>query len=70
MTSSRENPSHPLALTLAGGIITPLCECFMVGTTEGHVESIHEEEATPTNNLNDEVEGETGAPCNTFGVLT
>jgi len=34
----------------------------MVGTSEGHVESIHEEEATPMNDLNDEVEGEAGAP--------
>ena len=37
-------------------------ECFMVGTPEGHVKSIHEEEATPTNDLDDEVEGDTGAP--------
>ena len=34
----------------------------MTGTPEGHVESIHEEEATPTNDLDDEVEGETAAP--------
>ena len=34
----------------------------MVGTSEGHVESIHEEEATPMNNLNDEAEGEIAAP--------
>ena len=27
----------------------------MVGTPEGHVESIHKEEATPMNDLNDEV---------------
>ena len=38
------------------------CECFMMGTPEGHIESIHEEEATPVNNLNDEAEGETAAP--------
>ena len=36
-------------------------ECFMVGTPDGHVESIHEEEATPTNDLDDEAEGNTGA---------
>ena len=36
----------------------PSLECFMAGTPEGHVESIHLEEATPTNDL----EGETGAP--------
>ena len=35
-------------------------ECFMVGTPEEHVESIHEE-ATQTNDLNDEVDGEIGA---------
>ena len=40
----------------------PSCECFMVGTLEGHVESIHEGEATPTNDLNDEVKGDAGAP--------
>ena len=33
----------------------------MMGTPERHVESIHEEEATPMNDLNDEVKGETGA---------
>ena len=40
----------------------PSHECFMAGTPEGHVKSIHEEEATPTNDLDDEVEGDTGAP--------
>ena len=34
----------------------------MAGIPEGHVESIHEEEATPTNDLDDEVEGEMGGP--------
>ena len=34
----------------------------MAGTSKGHVESFHEEEATPTNNLNDEAEGEAGTP--------
>ena len=34
----------------------------MTGTPEGHVESVHEEEATPTNNLDDEAEGEIVAP--------
>ena len=33
-----------------------------VGTPKGHVESIHEEEATPMNDVNDKVEGDTGAP--------
>ena len=34
----------------------------MTGTPEGHVESIHKEEATPMNDLDDEVEGDIGAP--------
>jgi len=37
-------------------------ECFMTGTPERHVESIHEEDATPMNGLDDEAEGETAAP--------
>ena len=40
----------------------PSHECFMIGTPEGHVKSIREEEATPTNNLDDEVEGGVEAP--------
>ena len=34
----------------------------MASTPEGYVESIHEGEVTPTNDLNDEVEGDVGAP--------
>ena len=40
----------------------PSHECFMAGTPEEHVESIHEEEATLTNDLDNEVEGDAGAP--------
>ena len=40
----------------------PSHECFMVGTPKGHVKSIHEEEATPSSDLDDEVEVESGAP--------
>ena len=40
----------------------PLHECFMEGTPEGYIKSIHEGEATPTNDLDDEVEGDAGAP--------
>ena len=40
----------------------PSRECFMVGTPEGHIESIHEEVATSMNDVDDEVEGEIGAP--------
>ena len=39
----------------------PSHECFMAGTLKGHVESIHEEEATPMNDLDNEVEGDVGA---------
>jgi len=40
----------------------PSRECFMVGTPEGHVESVHEGGATPPNDLDDEVEGDARAP--------
>ena len=40
----------------------PSRECFMAGTPEGHVESIHEGGATPPNDLDDRVEGDAGAP--------
>ena len=35
---------------------------FVAGTPKGYVESIHEEEATPTNGFDDEVEGDAGDP--------
>ena len=38
------------------------CECFMVGIPEGHVESIHEEEPTPTNDLDNEVKRDARVP--------
>jgi len=42
----------------------PSHECFMVGIPEGHVESSHKEDATPTNDLDDEVERDAGpTPC-------
>ena len=44
------------------GSYHPSRECFMAGSPEGQVKSIHEEEATPTNDLDDEVEGDTAAP--------
>ena len=34
----------------------------MAGTPKGYIKSIHEGEATPMNDLNDEVEGDAGAP--------
>ena len=39
----------------------PSHECFMIGAPEGHINSVHEEEATPTNDLDDEAERETTA---------
>ena len=46
----------------SGGSHYPSHECFMAGTPEGHVESIHEGETTLTNDLDDEVERDVGAP--------
>jgi hypothetical protein len=40
----------------------PSHECFITSTPEGHVESIHEGEATPTNDLDDEVKRDAWAP--------
>ena len=34
----------------------------MIGAPKGHIESIHEEEATPTNKFDNEVKGDVGAP--------
>ena len=39
----------------------PSRECFMAGTPEGRVESVHEGGATPPNDLDDEVEEDAGA---------
>ena len=40
----------------------PLRECFLAGTPKGYIKSIHEGGATPTDNLDDKVEGDVGAP--------
>ena len=40
----------------------PSRECFMVGTSKGHVESVSMEEATPASNLGDGTEGRAVAP--------
>ena len=40
----------------------PSRECFMAGTPEGYIESNHEGGATPIDDLDDEVEGDAGAP--------
>ena len=52
----------PFGYDSSRGSHHPSHECFMIGTPEGHVESICEEEASLTNDINDEVEGDTGAP--------
>ena len=57
-----EETESPSASNFSRGSHHPSHECFMVGTPEGHIESIHKEEATLMNDLNDEVEGEIGAP--------
>ena len=59
LTEETESPSSSDS---SWGSHHPSRECFMAGTPKGHVESIHEEEATLMNDLDDEVEGETGAP--------
>ena len=38
----------------------PLRECFMAGTPEERVESVHEGGATPANDPDDDVEGDVG----------
>ena len=40
----------------------PSHECFMAGTPEGHAKCIHEGEATPMNDFDDEIERDVGAP--------
>ena len=54
-----EEPESPSSSNSNRGSHHPSCECFMTRTPEGHIESIHEEEATPTNDLDDEVKRET-----------
>ena len=57
-----EEPESPSSSNSSRGSHHPSSECFMIGNPEGHVKSIHEEEAIPTNDLDDEVEGDAGAP--------
>ena len=45
----------------------PSWECFMMGTPEGHVESIPAEEATPVGNLINKTEGGTVVPTSRRG---
>ena len=57
LTREMESPSTSDS---SRGSHHPSHECFLAGTPEEHVKSIYEEEATPTNDLDDEVEGMQG----------
>ena len=56
-----EEPGSPSGFDYSRGSHHPSRECFMMGTPEGHVESVHEGEAIPTNDLDDEAKRETAA---------
>ena len=59
-----EEPGSPSGSDSSRGSHHHSHECFMAGTPEGHIESIREGEATPTNDLGNEAERETVAlPC-------
>ena len=57
-----EEPESPSGSDSSRGSHHPSRKCFMMGSPEGHVESIHREEATPTIDFDDEAERETTAP--------
>ena len=57
-----EETESPSGSDSSRGSHHPSHECFMTGTPDGHIKSVHEEEATPMNDLDDEVEGDAGAP--------
>ena len=57
-----EEPESPSGSDSSRGNHHPSHECIMTGTPRGHVKSVHEEEATPMNDLDDEAEGETATP--------
>ena len=57
-----EEPGSPSGSDSSRASHHPSHECFMTGTPKGHVESVREGEATPTNDLDDEAERETVAP--------
>ena len=56
-----EEPESPFGSNASRGSHHPSHECFITGPPEGHVKSIHKEEATPVNDLDDEAQGETAA---------
>jgi hypothetical protein len=57
-----EELESPSISNSSRGSHRPSHECFITDNPKGHVESVLEEEATSTNNLDDEAEGETAAP--------
>ena len=57
-----EEPGLPSGSDSSRGSHHPSRECFMTGTPEGHVESVHEGKATLTNGLNNEAEREIAVP--------
>ena len=59
LVGESESPSN---FDSSRGSHHPSHKCFMVGTPEGYVESIHEGEATLMNSFDDEVKGDAGAP--------
>ena len=65
-----EEPESSSGSNSSRGSHHPSRECFMTGTPEGHVESVHKGEATPINGLDDEAEKETMAPCTNAGGTT
>ena len=58
LTGDSESPSDSNS---SRGSHHPSRECFMAGTPEGHVESVHKGGATPPNDLDDEVKEDAGA---------
>ena len=57
-----EEPGSSSGSNSSRGSHHPSRECFMMGTPEGHVESVPKEQATPVNNLSDEAKGDTAGP--------
>ena len=57
LTGESESPSDSNS---SRGSHHPSREYFMAGTPEGYIKSIHEGGATPTDDLDDEVEGDAG----------
>ena len=57
-----EESEFPSSSDSSRGSHHPSRECFMAGTPERHVKSIHEGEATPMNDFDDKIKTDVGAP--------